>query len=496
MKEFGSQFWCSFLFGSIEMAQAFGAVMCLSLVYFLVRGRRRLQAGGADFFLFLGALLAYHTVISLGAERIDRYYRPIMPLLCVFAAAGLFSLLKDVGKRWAGVALVIFVVLVYLAFSLRHPIRAHRREQVQAGRWLADHDPQYRGYVVSSYSQTVLYSNMQFLHSDVGREGLQRLADAWCAPKYALLDGHRECRTIARFLSENHWRLLRTFPERPIRVYRNPRWVRRTVRLPVVSSAGLEVGMVLADHQWQRVELQGSFSDPVIVAGLMSSLGAEPVLVRLRSVEPQRFEVRLQEWDHQDGSHQREILYYLVAERGITPLPGGGVLEADRLKGSSCFPDWIHRRFGAEFRRVPVVLSQVMSFNGAEPVLTRQGRISPAGFSVTMQHAEARKSPHPEEVIGYIAVEPGTYEMGPWQWEARVSWEPVAHVEGSFPTRFGAIRVRVEEECSADVETWHKGERFGYLAFGSAVAYLAQLQTCMGPDTARLASLALEGACQ
>jgi len=251
MKEFGRDFLKAFVQNFAEVQDAFGIAMCLLLLYFLFRGRKHLRAGALHLLLFLGAFFAYHVVISLAAWPIDRYYRPIMPMLSVFAAGGLFCVVRDVRKRRVGIALVAGLGGWYLLVGLHEPIRAHRFEQVVAGRWLADHDPTYRGYVVSSYSQTVLYAGMQFLDAEMGEERLERLANEQRAPKYCMLERHAEWQypSLLRFLSDYHWRLLRTFPARKIRIWRNSQWITRTLALPRVCAAGPEVGVIAVDHR-------------------------------------------------------------------------------------------------------------------------------------------------------------------------------------------------------------------------------------------------------
>jgi len=491
MKELGREFGLAFLRNFLEAAHAFGMIVSVSVLYWLIRGRKRVQRGAVHLSVFLGVFFSYHIVISLGAQSIDRYYRPIVPVMAVFAAAGLFCFLKDVRRRWIGVAVLICIGAWYTLASLRAPIRPHRAEQVEAGRWLGSYDAEYRGYVVSAYSQPAFYAGMQFVSAKVGPRCVERLFNDRRAPKYWILERRDDqpYAAIVRFLEEYHWKLLKTFPQRNIRIYLNPQWVTRTIELPVVTPAGLEVGLIVANHEWQRVRLRGNFADPVIVAGMISSRGADPAVVRLRILDRTQFEIRLQEWENQDGLHRREIVYYLVAERGRNSLDDARALEADKVVATASYPNWVNRRFGRPFSSRPVVLSQIVSFEDAAAAVTRQRDVSQEGFLLAVQGSEAKRGQHGEEEVGYIALEPGLYRLGDWEWEAALPDSKVTSERTSLPTQFGPIEIRVEEERSLDAEMYHVGEEVGYLAFGSNIAYLAQLQSCTGPDTARLATL-------
>ena len=495
MKELGKEFGLAFLRNFLEAAHAFGMIVSILLLYWLIRGRKRVQVRAVHLLAFLGVFFSYHTVISLGAESIDRYYRPIIPVMAVFAAGGLFCFLKDVRRRWIGVAVLICIGAWYTLASLRAPIRAHRAEQVVAGRWLATYDKDYRGYVVSAYSQPAFYAGMQFLSAKIGPQCVERLLNDQRAPKYWILERRNDqpYAVILRFLEEYHWKLLKTFPERDIRIYLNPQWLTGTIELPVVTPAGLEVGLIVANHEWQRIRLRGEFADPVIVAGLMASRGTEPAVVRVRVVDRAQFEVRLQEWENQDGLHRREIVYYLVAEKGRTPLDASRVLEADKLMATTSYPNWSQKDFARPFSSRPVVLSQIMSSLDTTAAVTRHRDVSKEGFGLTVQGAEAKGGQHEAELVGYIAVEPGAYRVGDWEWEVGLPDRAVTSERTSLPTRFGAIEVRVAEERSFDSEVYHAGEEVGYLVLGSNEAYLAQLQSCVGSDTAWLAALASAG---
>src|SRR5262249_54295775 len=63
---------------------------------------------------------------------------------------------------------------------------------------------------------------------------------------------------------------------------------------------------------WQTVQLNGSYTHPVVIAQLATSndkynlppnYPAIPATVRIKSVTPNSFQIQLDEWDDQDGVH-------------------------------------------------------------------------------------------------------------------------------------------------------------------------------------------------
>ena len=78
-----------------------------------------------------------------------------------------------------------------------------------------------------------------------------------------------------------------------------------------------ESGHLSLTHAWATVHLNHHFNKPVVIMGAIGNADPDPVTVRVRNVTANSFEVRLQEWDHQDGAHLAEEVPYLVVEGGL-----------------------------------------------------------------------------------------------------------------------------------------------------------------------------------
>jgi hypothetical protein len=84
----------------------------------------------------------------------------------------------------------------------------------------------------------------------------------------------------------------------------------------VATSGQIEYGTINLDHQWQTVQMNNVYVNPVVIMGALSLNGPDPSTVRVKDVTGYQFTVALQEWDYLDGPHATETISYLVAEAG------------------------------------------------------------------------------------------------------------------------------------------------------------------------------------
>jgi len=255
-----------------------------------------------------------------------------------------------------------------------------------------------------------------------------------------------------------------------------------------------DVTTATLDHEWTTVRLSREYENPVAIALPASYQGGNPSTTRLRNVDGASFDAAIEEWDYFDGWHTEETVGCLVSEAGVWDLDDGGrfavgTLETNHQWGSATFP--------LSFDGAPVVFTQSQTYHGTQPVTTRNRDVGRSGFDVRIQEEEGLDGTHARERIGYVALEPGTgtiegrpYEAGTavvddgWQ---SVSFDRAFNAPALFAdvqTFSGAnacgLRYRnlsgsgvdlfVEEEASADGETWHADERVGYLVVETALS--------------------------
>ncbi|MFK7935354.1 MAG: PA14 domain-containing protein, partial [Saprospiraceae bacterium] len=80
-----------------------------------------------------------------------------------------------------------------------------------------------------------------------------------------------------------------------------------------------ENGSINATQLWTTVTFSNTYYNPVVIANSLSNNQADAATVRVRNVTNTGFEVRVEEWDYQDGIHLLEEVHWMVVE-GSLPL--------------------------------------------------------------------------------------------------------------------------------------------------------------------------------
>ena len=234
--------------------------------------------------------------------------------------------------------------------------------------------------------------------------------------------------------------------------------VEPVTRPPVNPVVPLEIGELEIDHEWQRVELQHTFSDPIVVVKALSFNESDPAVVRIKDIDATGFSVRVQEWDYLDGVHAFETAAYMVMERGRHQLPNGVWVEAGSVttRATNAFQ---YQAFSTPFASAPVVFAAITTVNEEQAVNARLRSINTNGFSVGMREQEANKQQHLAEQIDYIAWEPSSGLIDGLRYEVGRTGNKVTH------------------------QTYRLGNQS---LFEQTPLFLADMQTTNGGDTASL----------
>lgn len=261
-------------------------------------------------------------------------------------------------------------------------------------------------------------------------------------------------------------------------------------------SVPMEIGEIMVGSTWLHVELQGQFIDPVIVAGPMSFADdPDPAVIRIRNVDTNGFDIRIQEWDYLDDSHATEKIHYLVMERGNYTLSNGSKIEAGSF--TATIQRFQAQQFNIPFTVKPVVLTSIVTYDGQESVTGRIQNTLTGSFAYKLNEQDSNKQRHTKESVDYIAWEPGSgnvggikYEVGKTPDSVTDSWQQLAsglELTTGNPFFFAAmqsynsvenatlryrsltptgVEISIAEEQSKDSETTHVGESAGYFFFG------------------------------
>lgn len=266
-----------------------------------------------------------------------------------------------------------------------------------------------------------------------------------------------------------------------------------TLRSPLALSM-VEWGTITVDHNWKRIDLQKNFFRPVIVAKPLSYDEEHPAVVRIRNVNRDYFEVRIQEWDYLDGNHNPEKLGYLVVEEGRHRMDQTE-LEAGTVD-TNATNFFLSVPFSSPFNTTPVVLTAVTTQNEDQAVTTRNLGVNSTGFWLLLQEQESNSLSHATETVSYIAWKPGRGHLLGEKFDVGTTGRSVGHnfhtVDflqsfNSTPTLLADIQsfyggdtaslryrnlntdsfqVKVQEEMSKDPEIHHPLENVGYILLG------------------------------
>jgi hypothetical protein len=250
-------------------------------------------------------------------------------------------------------------------------------------------------------------------------------------------------------------------------------------------------------RRWVTATFPRPFSrTPVVTVGGASYNGSSPVLTRVRNVTPTSFQIRLDEWEYQDGEHALETVSYLAAEPGRHSL-GGVTIEAGAMTGAD---DPRVGTFAQAFAKPPVVLAQVAGVNDPAGVTTRVSDVHTGDFRVRLQEQETETRagrPHGNETVHWIALGRGTGTLAGERLRVgrtgsavtdawKTIWFNADYPDGSLLTagqsikgtdpatiryrnlRTGSAQIRVHEEQSYDDEMAHdKKEKVGFVVIGA-----------------------------
>jgi hypothetical protein len=257
----------------------------------------------------------------------------------------------------------------------------------------------------------------------------------------------------------------------------------------------VEIGELVVDGHWNRVDLSKPFTDPVVIAKAVSDRSATPAVVRIRQSDATGFEVRLQPLDERSQLPAPEAVGYLVIERGRFRLADGTSVESGTVDADPTYP--VHSiAFSAPFRVAPVVMTALTNVQDSTTALT--GRPTLVSKQDLQVHLRTQGTSHPIDslqTVSYVAWEPSagildglTFEVNTTQkvtrgqfsllpftalfTDAPVFLADIQSSQGGSPTTVrwdqkspGGIEVKIDDEAdlNADRVTPEDTDVVGYI---------------------------------
>ena len=254
------------------------------------------------------------------------------------------------------------------------------------------------------------------------------------------------------------------------------------------------VGSVTVDQPTigtvHTVTLPASLVDPVVIMEPMTDDDGAPAHVRILDVRPDAFDYKIEEWDYLNGTHGTETVSYLVMDQGMYTLDNGTLIEVGT---STIDENYKNITYTTTFNAAPIVLAETQTVNDPAACIVHIDGTFLDRFNVRLTEQEGNENgsgltPHSDETLGYIAIEPSTGTIGIQEYQAGLTAKVVTHLSHTinFGATFGQVpqfiaqkntergsdpsslrrtaltttsaTVHVEEEKSADNETSHAKE--------------------------------------
>ena len=174
-----------------------------------------------------------------------------------------------------------------------------------------------------------------------------------------------------------------------------------------------EFGQITINDQWQTVMLQKQYESPIVVVSDPKAQNGLAMSVRLRNVNTQSFEVKLQGSAGHLDHLSPENISFMVIEEGEWVSENGARISAGQVSSNKLSRQgWESVRFDQRSQSM-VAFTQVQSTAEEGWLVTRVKNQSRRGFDFTMQEQEIdqRRGTHDTETIGWIVIDEGDHQL-------------------------------------------------------------------------------------
>jgi hypothetical protein len=169
----------------------------------------------------------------------------------------------------------------------------------------------------------------------------------------------------------------------------------------------VEAGFARTNHEFTGVGFDQSFdTTPVVFAQSQTYEGTDPIVTRLRDVDPSGFDVRVQEEEGEEngGYHFEEQVGYVAVEPGTGTLDGRA-FEVDTY-GDGVDDSWSRIEFERSYD-APRFVADMQTFNGPNTANLRYRNLTSESVEVFVEEERSADSEtdHFDERVGYAVFE-------------------------------------------------------------------------------------------
>jgi len=170
-----------------------------------------------------------------------------------------------------------------------------------------------------------------------------------------------------------------------------------------IDGQTVEAGTAEVGSDFTNVSLSGEYSNtPVVITACMSRSGSQPVTTRQRPPSQDGFDVRLQT-EEAAGSASTETVHYIA----VDPDQSGPLVA---WRQGQVTDDWSTISYDG-FDSPPVVVASQQTFNGPNTATLRYRNRSAGSIDMFVEEEQSKddETGHIEEVVGWVALAPGTF---------------------------------------------------------------------------------------
>jgi hypothetical protein len=168
----------------------------------------------------------------------------------------------------------------------------------------------------------------------------------------------------------------------------------------------VETGQVEVTHEPVQVQFSQAFNDPVVVAGPATFNDIDPGVLVVDNITATGFELRFREWDYLDDIHGRELVSYVVVERGTTVLPSGAIVQAGTVELAN---GWVTVPFEETYSAAPTLLATIASQKSSQTVAPRITSLGTGSFRTRYTLEENTSTLDQLEQLNWIAWPTGSH---------------------------------------------------------------------------------------
>ncbi len=172
-----------------------------------------------------------------------------------------------------------------------------------------------------------------------------------------------------------------------------------------IGGLAIEAGATSTNQNFVNVTFSSPFpSAPVVVAQAVTRNGGQAITRRVRNVTTTGFQVRVQEEEGNDGTHNAETIHWIAIEPGNSNA--GGVPVAVGRTANTVTQNFFTINFGGSTVVNPVFIADMQTFDGSDPAALRHQSLTSTSVQVKVEEEQSGDTEvaHTTEVIGWIAI--------------------------------------------------------------------------------------------